>query len=83
MMLRSDQDRTKLADDLLYRQQVQRDFIRQRDELRREIQTHERTFGVKSSDLHAALRDGRLRETSEVCDWIISYEVLQDMEANS
>lgn len=82
-MLRNKQDRTELVNDLLSRRRLLQDFVERRNALRQEVADYERKFGIPSSELHTALRHGQLTETGEVCRWIISYELLQDLETLS
>ena len=41
-----------------------------------EIQTYEQRYELRSVDLEDALKSGRIHETAEVVDWVISYRTL-------
>ncbi len=44
--------------------------------LRSRVQAYERQFNIRSCDIHRAIDAGELTETSEVCRWIMDYDVL-------
>lgn len=48
-----------------------------RETLRARVESYEARFGIPSDEIHAAIDDGRLVESDEVCDWIIAHDVLQ------
>lgn len=50
-------------------------------ELRRRIRGYETRYELPSDQVKKELTAGRLRETAEICDWVISieaYKALQD-----
>lgn len=47
------------------------------------VQSLEAKYGIKSSDIHDAIEDGRLDETHEVTQWIMDYELLRRFEESS
>lgn len=44
--------------------------------LRSRVQAYEGQFNIRSCDIHRAIDAGELTETSEVCRWIMDYDVL-------
>jgi hypothetical protein len=42
-----------------------------------EVKAFETRYGIPSGDLAAAIRDGRLEDTMEICDWAIAWEELR------
>ena len=44
--------------------------------LRSRVQAYERQFNIRSGDIHRAIDAGELRETSDICRWIMDYDVL-------
>ena len=49
-------------------------------ELRREIQQYEARYELSSDLLEKELEAGRLRETAEVCNWLIALETYQALD---
>ena len=45
--------------------------------LRSQIAAYEAAFGIPSAQVHAAIENGTLTETKDVCSWIMAYDVLQ------
>jgi hypothetical protein len=43
----------------------------------------EAAYNLKSSELHDAIDDGRLEESSEVCAWLIDYDVVRRAESGA
>lgn len=64
----------------------QMDVLRQHEqniaELERAVAERERQYGTPSSQIHAAIEAGTLRETADVCNWIIDYELLERSRAS-
>lgn len=50
--------------------------LRNVERLRERVRKYEQQFGIASADIHRAIDEGRLRETQDVCDWIIDYDSL-------
>ena len=48
-----------------------------RDELRARVTAFEEKFGIRTSDIYAAIDEGRIVESAEVCDWIMADEILR------
>ncbi len=48
-----------------------------RAELEARVKGYERQFGIGSDSIHAAIERGDLKETHEVCRWIIDYDLLR------
>jgi len=77
-------ERTKtpeeLAAETIKRLQADRYNYEKHAELRAELEARvrdrEAQYGIASSEVHAAIDDGRLIETEDVCDWIMDYELL-------
>ncbi len=46
------------------------------EEVERRVVSCEQTYGIASENLHAAIDDGRITETLEVCDWLIDHDRL-------
>jgi hypothetical protein len=49
--------------------------------LERRVRLMERRYEMPSEEALAAVRAGTMRETLEVCNWLIFYRVLQDLRA--
>lgn len=49
----------------------------QQSKLKREIEDYERRYQMKSGAVRAAISEGTLRETHEVCRWLIKYDSLE------
>lgn len=50
---------------------------RRRAALQEQVDAWEAAYGIRSADVHAAIDDGRLEETWEVCQWIFADEILR------
>ncbi len=75
-------DMAALADELLaHRSDPQRQaaYVLQ---LRQRVRGYEIAFQMPSERVHAAIEDGTLRETHEVCRWIMDYDQLQGQTAS-
>jgi hypothetical protein len=44
------------------------------------LRAFEARYEINSADLDAALADGRLRETEDICDWVVALETLRALE---
>lgn len=73
----SERDTAERARSLL----LQRDDLHHQNlrlqEIRRRVAAYERRYGVQSDRLHAAIDDGTLTETHEVCRWIMDSDLLR------
>ncbi|MBI2320944.1 MAG: hypothetical protein HYU88_02320 [Chloroflexi bacterium] len=49
-------------------------------ELRRRICDYEARYELRSDQVRKELKAGRLRETAEICDWVISIEAYQALQ---
>lgn len=48
-----------------------------RNELAARVRSLEIKYGIESRNIHDAIEQGRLKETHEVTQWIMDYELLQ------
>ena len=53
-----------------------------RSELERRIKAYESRYGIKSRSVHAAIDRGDLKETHDVCRWIMDYDLLRRSKAH-
>jgi hypothetical protein len=44
--------------------------------IRERVRQHEQRYNILSQDVHRAIDEGVLRETHEVCQWILDYNIL-------
>jgi hypothetical protein len=51
-----------------------------RAELESEIGAYELRFGFPSCELRGRLQQGLLKETAEICQWLIAYEAIQNLD---
>jgi hypothetical protein len=70
----------EIADRLLAEQEVIKRYIELVHALRRSVRAYEEQFGIPSSEIHHAIKDGRLVETLDVCEWLMDFEVLSKAE---
>jgi len=63
--------------DLLRQQKALQTVRHNREELEQQVREFEKRFGMKSYEVHDAIRAGKIEETHEVCRWIIYSEILQ------
>ena len=52
---------------------------RARIQLEAEVAAFEREFGIPSERVHAAIDDGTLEETGDVCRWLIAIDSLEHL----
>jgi len=52
-----------------------------RSELQHRINGFEKRYGIKSHSVHAAINRGEIKETQEVCRWIMDYDLLKRTKA--
>ena len=71
---------SELPTKILEERMILRRHREERAALRLRIAANEARFGIASSELHQAIDDGRIVETSEVCDWLIDIELLTRIE---
>ncbi len=50
---------------------------RNREELVDRVAGYEVKYNLRSDEVHAAIDSGQLRETQEICSWLIAHEVLE------
>jgi len=67
----------ELSDELVRQITVLRQHSQHVSMLETRIAAYEQQFNIPSSLIHEAINDGRLTETSEVCDWIMDVELLE------
>jgi hypothetical protein len=73
--------------------QLAEELLRQSDVLRRHsahiatlearVAEAESRYNISSDQIHAAIDDGTLEETAEVCNWIIDYDLLKRSRLNA
>jgi len=54
-------------------EQVRRD----EEELKERLRGYEQKYGMRSTDVHAAIDRKELQETLEVCNWLMDYHDLE------
>lgn len=50
--------------------------------LSREINTYEAKYRMSTHDMRDRVRDGRMRETADVCFWLMTAQKLHRMQAH-
>lgn len=68
---------SRLASDLLRQRAALARSAQRRAELAAQVGEYERRHGIKSRSIHAAIERGDLKETQEVCRWIMDYDLLR------
>jgi hypothetical protein len=71
---------SELTTKILEERTILRRHREERAALRLRIAANEARFGIASSEIHRAIDDGRITETTEVCDWLIDVELLTRIE---
>jgi hypothetical protein len=51
-------------------------------ELTPRLRDYESRYELASTDLEAALADGRIRDTEDICDWVIAWETLRALKGD-
>jgi predicted transcriptional regulator len=51
-------------------------------ELLPQIRRYEDRYEIQSESLAAALADGRIADTEEICDWVIAWETYRALTAS-
>ncbi len=72
----------KIVSDLLVQRQTLAQADQRRSELAAQVKAYESKYGIKSRSIHAAINRGQLKETQEVCRWIIDYDLLKRTKAS-
>lgn len=49
-------------------------------EYRRKLREYETRYEMSSAEAEEALSSGRLRETAEVCDWMIAHQLYRSLQ---
>jgi hypothetical protein len=49
-------------------------------ELEQELRVYERRYELSSHLVEQELKAGRLRETAEICDWVIAYTAFRALQ---
>ena len=44
-------------------------------ELKRELNQYEQRYELKSENLELAFKAGKIKDTAEICNWAISYDI--------
>ncbi len=65
-----------LAGRLLAERDVIENFVLLVEKLEASVRERETKYGLPSSDLSAAIEDGRIPENADVCRWLLDYELL-------
>jgi len=76
-------DTRSLAAELIRRRAILLEHAQTVERLRERVAGFERRYGIPSNEIHAAIEQGRLDETEEVCDWILDYELVRAAEPPS
>ncbi len=66
----------RLSSEITRQRQDSAAHARTVEQLRGRVYACEVKFNVRSSDIHQAIDSGELVETSEVCRWIMDYDML-------
>jgi hypothetical protein len=69
-----------LADSIIQERTIIQQHYEMIRSLRVRVAANERLYGIKSSDVHQAIDDGRLQETQSVCNWLIEIDLLDRIE---
>lgn len=67
---------SELADRLLTDRNAIANFVSIVEELEARVRERESRYGIDSIEVAAAIEDGRITETADVCNWIMDYELL-------
>ena len=65
-----------LADRLLADRNVIANFVSILEGLEARAREREVRYGIESAEVSAAIEDGRISETADVCEWLVDYELL-------
>ena len=71
---------SRIADSIIQERTIIQQHYEMIRSLRMRISANEQHFGIKSSDVHQAIDDGRLQETQSVCNWLIEIDLLDRIE---
>lgn len=71
----------KLTDELLCRRAGLVSSRQRRSELENRVRGYEERYGIKSRSVHVAIDRGQLKETHEVCRWLMDYDLLKRTKA--
>ena len=50
------------------------------NKLERRMRQYEARYELRSDQVEAELQAGRLRDTAEICDWVIAYHTYQRVQ---
>lgn len=67
----------EIAEQLLAEQAVIERYLDSVSALEAQILAYEQKYGIPSSEVHEAIESGQLRETLEVCNWLLDIEMLE------
>lgn len=70
-------DDQRLAAQLLGQLQVIDEYMEYLRQVTDRVQAMEHQYGIASADIHTAIEAGEIRETLDVCNWIMDYEILK------
>ena len=86
-MILKGQDRTdrlsadEMAREILSQQAVLHEYAVHLRSLQSRITAFEKKYSLPSDRIHEAIENGELRETNEVCEWIMTVELLERNQA--
>lgn len=70
-------DEQRLVAQLLGQLQVIDEHMEYLRQVMDRVQAMEQRYGIASADIHSAIEAGEIRETLDVCNWIMDYEILK------
>lgn len=69
------------ARELLRDAEALRRHARSMHDLEQRVAAFEQRFDMPSSKIHEAIESGALRESADVCTWIMDYELLEHVRS--
>jgi hypothetical protein len=70
-----------MAREILRERDIIKNYFEHVHELRDRVAEYEAKYGMPSDQVHTAIENGHIDETDEVCDWIMTYELLERSNA--
>lgn len=67
----------QLVEELLCQREGLLKSVQRRSELEARVKGYEERYGIASQSIHTAIDRGELKETHEVCRWIMDYDLLR------
>lgn len=71
----------EMAKELLSQRVVLSDYFEHLRSLQSQVTEFEKKYSLPSDRIHEAIESGELRETTEVCEWIMTVELLERTQA--